>query len=153
MPDRESVDTERTVVTTYIPAYQKAEWEDHAENLDMSQSEFVRSMVQAGRRDFRGVPSNPDGNPRVGTDRRIEDNDPSDIGAEKRHDNGSNPGGSLAEAVIQTLEDNGPLSWEELVERVIGDIEDELDETIRELQNENTITHSPRAGKYVLNGD
>ena len=45
-------DTSRTQVRTYVPAYQKSEWESHADELDMSQSEFVRTMVQAGRTRF-----------------------------------------------------------------------------------------------------
>jgi hypothetical protein len=43
---------ENTAVKTYVPEWQKTEWEDHAERLDMSRSEFVRSMVQAGRRNI-----------------------------------------------------------------------------------------------------
>ncbi len=50
MPSDDS--TERAVVRTYVPAYQKAHWQDHADELDMSQSEFVRTMVQAGRSGF-----------------------------------------------------------------------------------------------------
>ncbi|MFT4957036.1 MAG: hypothetical protein ACI9EZ_000344, partial [Halobacteriales archaeon] len=50
----EDVDTERSVVKTYVPAYQKALWQRQAETLEMSQSEFVRTMVQAGRRGFDG---------------------------------------------------------------------------------------------------
>ncbi|MFB6163521.1 MAG: DUF5805 domain-containing protein [Halococcoides sp.] len=40
------------VVKTYVPEYQKDEWQTHADDLDMSLSEFVRTMVQAGRRGF-----------------------------------------------------------------------------------------------------
>jgi hypothetical protein len=40
---------QRTVVKTYIPKYQKEMWSEHANKLNMSQSEFVRCMVQAGR--------------------------------------------------------------------------------------------------------
>lgn len=41
-----------SVVKTYVPEAQKDEWHDHADELDMSLSEFVRTMVQAGRRGF-----------------------------------------------------------------------------------------------------
>ncbi|AWB27311.1 DUF5805 domain-containing protein [Halococcoides cellulosivorans] len=41
-----------SVVKTYMPEAQKDEWRDHADELDMSLSEFVRTMVQAGRRGF-----------------------------------------------------------------------------------------------------
>ena len=49
-------DTERTSVRTYIPEYQKQEWKQHADDLDMTLSEFVRCMVQAGRRGFSPAP-------------------------------------------------------------------------------------------------
>ncbi|MEZ3114717.1 DUF5805 domain-containing protein [Halobaculum sp. MBLA0147] len=43
---------EQTPVTTRVPAYQKEAWRADAEELGMSQSEFVRTMVQAGRREL-----------------------------------------------------------------------------------------------------
>jgi hypothetical protein len=45
-------DTETKRVQTYIPAYQKEIWSEHAGTLGMNQSEFIRSMVQAGRRGY-----------------------------------------------------------------------------------------------------
>jgi antitoxin component of RelBE/YafQ-DinJ toxin-antitoxin module len=45
-------DQDRASIMTYIPQYQKDVWVEHAAALGMSQSEFVRTMVQAGRRDF-----------------------------------------------------------------------------------------------------
>lgn len=45
-------DDERKTAKTYIPAYQKEEWKEHADELGMSQSEFIRCMVQAGRKVF-----------------------------------------------------------------------------------------------------
>jgi len=46
---------DRRSVKTYVPEDQKAIWQDHADDLGMSQSEFVRTMVQAGRRGFRST--------------------------------------------------------------------------------------------------
>ena len=43
---------DRRSVKTYVPAEQKDRWQEHADELGMSQSEFVRTMVQAGRRGF-----------------------------------------------------------------------------------------------------
>ena len=40
---------DRVGLKTYVPRYQKREWQSHADRLDMTQSEFVRVMVQAGR--------------------------------------------------------------------------------------------------------
>lgn len=152
MADRDSVDTDSAVVTTYVPAYQKAEWESHADDLGMSQSEFVRSMVQAGRRGFGTVIEGDDADVEVRVPHTGRHN-PSNNHVEKGVSTGSNPGGELSETLLQTLEENGPLSWNELVDDVVGDIEDRLNDAIYELQTENKITHSPRAGKYVLVGE
>jgi len=48
----EESETERSTVMTYVPAYQKAEWKEHAAELGMSQAEYVRTMVQSGRKGF-----------------------------------------------------------------------------------------------------
>ncbi|WP_440006444.1 DUF5805 domain-containing protein [Halomicrococcus sp. SG-WS-1] len=117
--------TDRAVVKTYVPKYQKSEWKAHADDLDMSQSEFVRTMVQAGRRGF-------------------------DLGSAEPSEGGSNPGGDgLEDAVLDILADE-PLSWDELVERLAGDFEDRLDDALGDLQDENRVRYSGRHGGYVL---
>ena len=119
-------DTNRTAITTYIPASQKAEWEEDAEALEMSQSEFVRTMVQAGRRGF-GEP-------------KSEQPDPQ----------GSNPGGSVRETVLQVLDSNGELSWEQLFEQIATDLESRVESAVIELQEEGVVAHKPRDGTYTL---
>ncbi|MDZ7850793.1 MAG: DUF5805 domain-containing protein [Halodesulfurarchaeum sp.] len=119
-------ETDRAAITTYVPAFQKEEWETDADELEMSQSEFVRTMVQAGRRGFGDTePDEPDSP-------------------------GSNPRGNVRETVLQTLETNGDLTWEELFEKVANDLESKLENTVIELQEEGKITHKPRNGTYTL---
>ncbi|MFB6153598.1 MAG: DUF5805 domain-containing protein [Halodesulfurarchaeum sp.] len=132
------VDTERAVVTTYVPAYQKEQWETHADSLDMSLSEFVRSMVQAGRRGF-GAEDTPEGEGESSV------NEVEDDGSRP-----STPGGDIRKTVLQTLEEEGSQTWEELVEIVTDDIEDDLETTLDELQEANTIIYRPRKGGYTL---
>lgn len=117
---------ERTVVKTYVPASQKEVWEDQAASLDMTQSEFVRTMVQAGRRDFefdapeaRSEPSNPQGE-------------------------------TLEDRVVAILNSGGPLAWDELYEQVTEDIEERLEQTLEALQSANVIHHNPREGGYEV---
>lgn len=120
--------TERTVVKTYIPEYQKDEWQAHADDLDMSQSEFVRAMVQAGRRGFE---FDPPQTPQVG----------------------SNPGGDELETrLLDLLSSESHLSWEKLVERLAGDFENRLDEVLGRLQENNRVQYRGRHGGYVLVG-
>ena len=126
-------ETERTRVQTYVPAYQKDVWQDHADDLGMTQSEFVRTMVQAGRRGFL---STKDG---VSTD------DPAEGPS-----SGSDPGGErIEEAVVDALRDE-PLDWEQLVERLTADVEDRLDDALASLQDANRLRYSGRDGGYVL---
>lgn len=113
-------DTSRTAVQTYVPAYQRDQWDDHAEQLGMSRSEFVRTMVQAGRRGF-GAETEESGS----TDDTLEDQ----------------VRGALSER---------PLSWDELLAAVTGDIETRLEETIEQLQRADEVRYSGRQGGYIL---
>ena len=121
------VDTERTVVQTYIPAYQREEWDRHAEQLGMNRSEFVRSMVQAGRRGFGA---------------ETDDNTETDEGPSE-----STP--SLEERIRAELATK-PQSWDELLSEIAGDIETRLEETLTQMQARNQIRYSGREGGYVL---
>ncbi len=79
-------DEERVAITAYVPEYQREQWKGHANELEMSLSEFVRTMVQAGRKGFEEPPSA-----------------------------GPNPGGNSLETLLQdTLADEGK-QFEELV--------------------------------------
>lgn len=131
--------SERAVVTTYVPQYQKEIWEDHAHELGMSQSEFVKTMVQAGRRGFGGC-----------------DGDTPDSGGAS---SGRNPGGSTPEdgaadelesTVLDAIEEEPYLGWDEILDAVVGDVEADLESVLTTLQQENVITHSPRHGGYVV---
>jgi|AntDeeMetageno51_2_1112566.scaffolds.fasta_scaffold10897_1 hypothetical protein len=120
----DSGDTSRKSVKTYVPAYQKSEWQSHADDLDMSQSEFVRTMVQAGRNGFEAGSAEPDSP------------DP-------------DPGGNALETQVLKLLSADTYSWDELLEAVSDDIESRLDETLEELQSNNRIRYSGRHGGYT----
>jgi hypothetical protein len=123
MPDS---DAERAVVKTYIPPAQKETWSEHADELDMSQSEFLRTMVQAGRRGFL-----------------------SDV--EEGGSPASNPrGDALEDRVLEAVVENDVVSWDELVATLSGDFEDRLDEALHSLTEAGRIRHDPREGGYTL---
>lgn len=124
----ELANTSRKSVKTYVPAYQKEKWQSHAHELGMSQSEFVRTMVQAGRRGFES---------RTSTD------------CEEPGSSGSTPGGNSLERQVLELLSSDTYSWEELLEAVSDDIESRLDETLEELQANNRIRYSGRHGGYT----
>jgi len=132
MPDEES--TSRTAVKTYVPAYQKDAWQSHADELGMSQSEFVRTMVQAGRRHFS----------------EDETVDATRTPQPKPTDVSQTGEGGLADRVREQLSRAGALTWDELVAALTDDIETRLEDTLDELQEENAIKYSGREGGYTL---
>ncbi|PSP76813.1 hypothetical protein BRC86_00715 [Halobacteriales archaeon QS_3_64_16] len=134
-------DGTRSKVETYLPAYQKEEWREHAQQLGMSQSEFVKTMVQAGRRGFGARE----------TDESEGRNDPNEKPVEVGSP-GSDPRGSGLEERVLAILDEGSCSWEELVDRMTGDLEDRLDAALEELQRENRIRYSGREGGYTRTG-
>lgn len=135
MTNESGVDTSRVVVQTYVPAYQREEWDHHANELDMSRSEFVRAMVQAGRRGF-GADTSQSG---PGTS---EDN------------SGGGPGEeSLEEQIVDQIGQGGALSWDELVTKLTDDIEARLEAALKSLQEGDRVRHSGPAGGYVLEED
>jgi hypothetical protein len=136
MADSEQ-DTTRTVVKTYVPAYQREEWDDHAEELDMSRSEFVRSMVQAGRRGFEGT--------------QESESDSESTGRQEPSSGDASPA-NLEETVLETLTVDQYLSWDQLLRAVTDDIEQRLEETLQDLQANNEIRYSGRNGGYTLEG-
>ena len=119
-------DDDRTVVKTYVPAYQKEKWREHADDLEMSQSEFVRSMVQAGRRGFDtdlepAAPNHKEETPRVD---------------------------DLEDQVLDVLRE-GHYSWDELIDLLTKNVEDRLEETLQRLQRDNRIQYNGRKGGYT----
>ncbi|WP_284013796.1 DUF5805 domain-containing protein [Halobaculum litoreum] len=143
-------DTERVAVTARVPAYQKEAWVAEADRLGMSQSEFVRTMVQAGRRDLgiadelgppRGVEASTD------ADRE----DPATTAGELEGASPpSNPGGDgLETPLLAALDREGVMSFDELVEAVAGDVEERVDETMGALQSRGLVRYSGRDGGYV----
>lgn len=119
----EDADTTPQPVKTRVPAYQKAEWVAQAEELGMSLSEFVRTMVQAGRSGFEGVgredaPAHP------------------------------NPGGSGLETRLQELLNGSVMSFDEIVDEVSADLEDEVEDVLVELRERGVLVQGPR-GDYT----
>lgn len=126
------VDTSRTVVQVYVPAYQRDLWDEHADELDMSRSEFVKAMVQAGRSGFGGE---------TAADMlESEDNSTDELASEDE----------LRDRILDCFSEEEVLSWDELMAAVTGDIESRLESTLQELQEEGQLRYSGREGGYVL---
>jgi hypothetical protein len=121
-------ETDRVRVVTYVPAQQKTEWQEHADELDMSQAEFVRTMVQAGRKGFT-----------------LDSGTVVETGSDSVDPRGDD----LETRVLDVLESNGSRSWEQLVDTLSTDLEERLDACLEELQANNQIRYSGRNGGYT----
>jgi len=121
-----SSDKRSRPVKTYVDETQQAEWQVAADRLDMSQSEFVATMVQAGRREFglEELDSKPDSSAPVDPDPR---------------------GNALETVVIEYLQE-GAKDWDALS----AQLEHDLESALEGLQSTDRIRHSPREGGYVL---
>ena len=113
-------ETERTVVKSYVPAYQKATWQREAGEMGMSQSEFVRAMVQAGRRNIA-------------------------LDTAESRSSGTNPGGQALEEGIRQLLHEEPRTWEALQAEFV----DRLQEALEAMQSAGELRYDPSEG-YVL---
>ncbi|KAA9397150.1 hypothetical protein Har1130_08695 [Haloarcula sp. CBA1130] len=133
-----SSDSERTTVRTYIPAYQKEQWQAHAEELDMSQSEFVRAMVQAGRSGFEPAAA------------ETAESDAGESNSVEHRSSDATPGGDgLKDRVQEILEDGDYYEWDDLLAELTDDIEERLEDALQELQSNNEVQYSGRHGGYV----
>lgn len=129
-------ETDRTEVKTYLPRFQKERWREDADTLDMSMSEFVRSMVQAGRRGF--ALAEEDAGENVITPRRKGDLDP------------VHPGGNdIKEGVLDAVED-GPKTFDDLTDIVMGDLEDQIADSLDSLMNDDLVVFDHRDREYLI---
>jgi hypothetical protein len=135
-------DTSRTTVKTYVPSYQREEWDAHADDLEMSRSEFVRSMVQAGRRGFGGPADGVEG-----PDSDVEAETPDDDPETAKADTTERP---FEAKILEALSTSDYLGWDELVTAVTSDIEADLETTLQELQTENVVVYSGPNGGYTI---
>lgn len=131
-------ESDRVRVQTYVPAYQKEIWADDANQMGTSQSEFVRMMVQAGRKKF-DLPSSRNS---------TEQTDASTRTSGKRSNEHE-----FKERVLEMLSPDEPCGWDDLIASLTDDIEEELAATLESLQEENVVRHSGPKGGYVLRND
>jgi len=128
-------ETDRVSVQTYVPTDQRALWRAEAESMDMSQAEYVRSMVQAGRRSFQ-----------LGDDEETDPGRDEEPGSQ-----GIDPGGSaLKDRILDVLGEAEVADWDELRSGVTDDIDERLETALEELQAEDAIRYSGRRDGYVV---
>lgn len=131
-------ENDRVSVQTYVPADQREVWREEADEMDMSQAEYVRSMVQAGRRSF----DLPSGQGEPGSE---------PTSAEEPGSPASNPGdNALKDRALELLRDEGVADWDELRSGVTEDIDERLENALDELQAEDKVRYSGRRDGYTV---
>ena len=133
MAGESDAETSRTVVQTYVPAYQRDVWDEHADELDMSRSEYVKTMVQAGRRYF--------------------DEQPADLDGSADSDDEDDESKGLDTQIVSYLSGADVATWDDLLAGVTGDIESRLENSLQQLQDDGRVRYSGRDGGYVLMED
>lgn len=133
-----ATESERVSVQTYVSSDQRALWREEAEELDMSQAEYVRTMVQAGRRGFELDVD--------GTATRPETNNP----VEQASTNATPGVDGLKDQVLEIVREEEYPDWDGLLAGVTGDIEDRLEAVLDELKTEGQIQYKDRHGGYVM---
>lgn len=129
---------DRTVVRTYVPEAQHEVWAEEADSMDMSLSEFVRSMVQAGRRGFDLEGASGGSN--------ATHEEPGSGGATPR-------GEALEDRVLDELDSGTVASWDELVAELSDDFEAQLESALDALMERGAIELDHRRGGYRRRGD
>lgn len=122
-----SDERDRVQVKTTIPAYQKRAWQDDADEFGMSLSEFVRSMVQAGRRGYEHDRVN-------------------------RGDDDATPGVEAVEMAILDVLRDGPMNPDELRRETLRSLEEEFQPAFERLESENRIQYDVEREGFVPTG-
>ena len=130
--EREDMDDERVSVQTYVPSTQRERWRKEAAELDMSNAEYVRTMVQAGRRSF---------------DLYTTDDAPESAVSDPT------PGVELEDRVLEVLREEEFSDWDRLLAGVTDGIEDRLEGALDDLQAAGRIKYSGRHGGYTVVDD
>jgi hypothetical protein len=120
--DEMSDSSENKEVKTRIPPEQVEIWTEEADEMNVPRSEYIRYMVQAGRRQF------------AFTEAAASDTDGTDINRR----------------VVAALQEHNKLSWEELTNEVIGDLEDEIEDAVEELEDVGDVRTSLRNDSITL---
>lgn len=114
--------SKRKRIRTSAPEEQIEIWEAEAEEMNVTRAEYMRLMMQAGRRNF-GL-----------AEPETSDSD----------------GINIEERVIETLQEHGEMSWDELVEKAVGDVEEEVEKVIEKLDEKGRVSTSVRNSTVEL---
>ena len=117
-------DSGGTVLNVYVPEHERVDWEQHADELGLEMSRYVREMVKSGRR------------PWYSENYRVQPE-------------GDEPNQELEEQILAALSEAGPLSNDEVYEAITNQLQSRVDEKLMELREDNRIEQNP-SGAFSL---
>lgn len=116
------LDQSNSAVQVTVPSHQLEQWDELAEQNNMSRSMFVRACVEAGRKQLAELDPT--------------ENEPTDT--------------SLESNIINVISEENGIQTDDLVEKVLEPVKDDIYDEIEQLDEEGRISFSPREGGYVL---
>ena len=137
-------------VTVYIPENQRDDWQEEADAMDMSQSEFVASMTNAGRKKFDVdvEPDETDSELRASRDyyrREMEkERREKERLEEQLH-------GGERQAITNFIEANPGVSYQEIVEHVVDTVPGRVSDYLEEMNGQSIW--NGRNGYTPIDGD
>ncbi|MBB6645220.1 DUF5805 domain-containing protein [Halobellus ruber] len=139
--DESGLDTSRATITVYAPVYQRDKWDEEAEELGLSRSEYLKMMIQAGRKHF-----DPDNGQKKLT---------SIGGAETPIPDSDHPSNKFSEdiclesQILEAISRGDYLTWNEIVDTVVDDIERYIDKELDDLRDSNQIRYDGQRGGFT----
>lgn len=110
-----------------VPPNLLAAWEQRARKAKLSVSEYVVRMAEAGRMSVQMEPAGVGGDP--GTTMSVE---------------------QLTDDVVERLRHEDAVSWEQLLEAISSNLEENLEEALERLQADDVVRYSGLEGGYEL---
>ena len=104
--DEMTTDETTAYATASLPEWQKQQWEKEADTMNMTLSCYTRTMVEAGR---------------------------SKIGTTEAHTPSEFTTGNIEDQIRETLAEEGPLTWGELLDAMLQNMENRIDQTVSEM--------------------
>jgi hypothetical protein len=122
MTNKRNSETQRTSIS--VPEYQHKIWKDEADELDASMSAYVRMMVQAGRKE---------------------------LGYSDSYSTDDDTNGNMELQVIEALQThNGEAAYADIRNAVLGDLEEDIEEAIINLEQDGTLRTSVSSDSIEL---
>lgn len=127
---------DRHQTTTYPTEAQYEQWEAEAEEMDMGMSEWVKAMVEAGRKKFSAASVTPDETNRELRQQRNDLRDELTRARERLNELEEAAYGSEAEAIIDFVERNPGATFSEIADHLMVTVPERAQEHVDDMEGE-----------------